>query len=69
MFICQLQLFVLMKIWIFVQIEMPIDKAKSTLLRLGLVTETALEDGTILQAVPCSRVAEILRQKWDGLLA
>ncbi|XP_027095797.1 uncharacterized protein [Coffea arabica] len=51
------------------KIEMPIDKAKSTLLRLGLVTETALEDGTILQAVPCSRVAEILRQKWDGLLA
>ncbi|XP_071928754.1 uncharacterized protein [Coffea arabica] len=51
------------------KIEMPIDKAKNTLLRLGLVTETALEDGTILQAVPCSRVAEILRQKWDGLLA
>ncbi|KAL3510148.1 hypothetical protein ACH5RR_029549 [Cinchona calisaya] len=51
------------------KIEMPIDKAKNTLLRLGLVTKKDMEDESVLQAVPCSSVAEILRRQWNSLLA
>lgn len=50
------------------KIEMPIDKAKTTLSRLGLVTEKAVDGEAVLQAVPCSQAYEILRRRWNCLL-
>ncbi|KAI4355916.1 hypothetical protein L6164_004641 [Bauhinia variegata] len=49
-----------------VKVEMPIDKAINTLLRLDLVTETCT-DG--LQAVPCSNAYEALKERWNSLLS
>ncbi|XP_038971491.1 uncharacterized protein LOC103710724 isoform X2 [Phoenix dactylifera] len=50
------------------KIEMPIDKAVNTLLRLELVTEFPLERSLQLEALPCSEACETLRKRWDGLL-
>ncbi|XP_077245603.1 DUF3754 family protein, putative (DUF3754) isoform X5 [Tasmannia lanceolata] len=50
------------------KVEMPIDKALCTLLRLGLVTEVPLEGNYRLQALPCSKAYEALKQRWDSLL-
>ncbi|CAI9097133.1 OLC1v1033476C1 [Oldenlandia corymbosa var. corymbosa] len=56
------------------KIEMPIEKAKETLVRLGLVTATPItairgEEYEVLEAVPCSKAAQILGQKWNCLLS
>ncbi|XP_010941110.1 uncharacterized protein [Elaeis guineensis] len=50
------------------KIEMPIDKAVDTLLRLELVTEFPLERSLQLEALPCSEACKTLRKRWDGLL-
>jgi hypothetical protein len=48
---------------------MPIDKAINTLLRLGLVTETSPIDGSDrVQAVPCPKAYEALKERWNNLL-
>ncbi|ONK80485.1 uncharacterized protein A4U43_C01F18250 [Asparagus officinalis] len=51
------------------KIEMPIDKAISTLLRLDLVSEFPVEESTELKVVPCSRAHVTLKQRWDKLLS
>ncbi|KAI5650517.1 hypothetical protein M9H77_36522 [Catharanthus roseus] len=45
------------------KIEMPMDKVKSTLSRLGLVTEKSVDDEVVLKAIPCCQAYEILRQR------
>ncbi|CAM8888252.1 unnamed protein product [Rhodiola kirilowii] len=50
------------------KVKMPTDKAISTLVRLGLVTET-LVNGTIhLQALPCTEAHEGLTRRWNSLI-
>lgn len=51
------------------QVEMPVDKAISTLLRLGLATETSTDGRIRLQAVPCSEAYEALKKRWNSLLS
>ncbi|KAL5570231.1 hypothetical protein UlMin_026806 [Ulmus minor] len=51
-----------------VKVQMPIDKAISTLLRLGLATETHIHGRTRLQAIPCPEAYENLKQRWNSLL-
>ncbi|KAL6861689.1 hypothetical protein ACP4OV_017389 [Aristida adscensionis] len=50
------------------KIEMPIDKAMETLLRLGLVIELQADGGSSVMALPCSEAYEILKSRWDSLL-
>ncbi|XP_058105167.1 uncharacterized protein LOC131248746 isoform X2 [Magnolia sinica] len=50
------------------KVEMPIDKAMDTLLRLGLVAEISPEGSFRLQALPCSKAYETLKKRWDSLL-
>ncbi|XP_030496908.2 uncharacterized protein LOC115712710 isoform X2 [Cannabis sativa] len=52
-----------------VKVEMPVDKAISTLLRLGLATESSIDGRIILQAVPCSKAYEALKMRWNSLLS
>ncbi|XP_062154883.1 uncharacterized protein LOC133862961 isoform X4 [Alnus glutinosa] len=53
-----------------VKVEMPIDKAINTLVRLGLVvTETdAIDASDGVQAVPCPKAYEGLKERWNCLL-
>ncbi|EEF47120.1 uncharacterized protein LOC8270808 [Ricinus communis] len=50
------------------KVEMPIDKAANTLLRLGLVIETPLDGRFRLQAIPCGKAEEALKERWNSLL-
>ncbi|XP_049395658.1 uncharacterized protein LOC125859862 isoform X1 [Solanum stenotomum] len=50
------------------KVEMPVDKAVSTLVRLGIVTQDCLNGHTELQAVPCFKAHEILKKHWNSLL-
>ncbi|KAA8520804.1 hypothetical protein F0562_014924 [Nyssa sinensis] len=50
------------------QVEMPVDKAMDTLVRLGLVTEKALDGKIGLHAIPCPQACEVLKQRWNSLL-
>eukprot|EP00268_Persea_americana_P011247 TRINITY_DN1472_c1_g1_i5.p1 TRINITY_DN1472_c1_g1~~TRINITY_DN1472_c1_g1_i5.p1 ORF type:complete len:781 (+),score=111.15 TRINITY_DN1472_c1_g1_i5:149-2344(+) len=50
------------------KVEMPIGKALETLLRLGLVKEVSLEGNFRLQALPCSKAYEALKERWDTFL-
>ncbi|KAM0840985.1 hypothetical protein ACQ4PT_059304 [Festuca glaucescens] len=50
------------------KIEMPIDKAMDTLLRLGLVIELASNGGSSVIALPCPDAYDILKSRWDNLL-
>ncbi|XWS31934.1 hypothetical protein CRYUN_Cryun23aG0118300 [Craigia yunnanensis] len=50
------------------KVEMPVDKALNTLVRLGLVTETTVDGRLKLQAIPCPKAYEALKGRWDGLL-
>lgn len=50
------------------QVEMPVDKALNTLVRLGLVMETPLDGRIRLQAVPCGKAHEALKERWNSLL-
>ncbi|XP_042966510.1 uncharacterized protein LOC122300135 isoform X9 [Carya illinoinensis] len=48
-----------------VKVEMPIDEAIDTLMRLGLVTETSIDGSNRLQAVPCPKAYEGLKERWN----
>lgn len=50
------------------QVEMPVDKAVTTLLRLGLATETPIDGRISLQAISCSEAYESLKERWNSLL-
>ncbi|CAH2057637.1 unnamed protein product [Thlaspi arvense] len=50
------------------QVEMRVEKAISTLVRLGLVTETLIDGDTKLQAVPCAQAYVSLKELWNSLL-
>uniref|UniRef100_A0A8R7UZZ1 DUF3754 domain-containing protein n=1 Tax=Triticum urartu TaxID=4572 RepID=A0A8R7UZZ1_TRIUA len=51
------------------KIEMPIDKAMETLLRLGLVVELSTNgSSSSVIALPCPDAYEILKSRWDSLL-
>ncbi|KAF7046743.1 hypothetical protein CFC21_055746 [Triticum aestivum] len=51
------------------KIEMPIDKAMETLLRLGLVVELSTNgSSSSVIALPCPDAYEILKGRWDSLL-
>lgn len=50
------------------KIEMPIDKAMETLLRLGLVIELPTNGSSSVIAIPCPDAYEILKSRWDSLL-
>ncbi|KAF8106976.1 hypothetical protein N665_0129s0045 [Sinapis alba] len=51
-----------------IKVEMRVEKALSTLVRLGLVTETLIDGKTKLQAVPCPQAYVSLKEIWNGLL-
>ncbi|KAE8703616.1 putative plastid-lipid-associated protein 10 [Hibiscus syriacus] len=50
------------------KVEMPVNKAVSTLVRLGLVTETIVDGRLKLQAIPCPKAYEALKYRWESLL-
>ncbi|XP_010523859.1 PREDICTED: uncharacterized protein LOC104802107 isoform X2 [Tarenaya hassleriana] len=50
------------------KVEMRVEKAVSTLMRLGLVTETMVEGKARLQAVPCPQAYAALKDRWNSLL-
>ncbi|KAI5414324.1 hypothetical protein KIW84_058446 [Lathyrus oleraceus] len=50
-----------------VKVEMPIDKALNTLLRLSLATETCIDGKHGLLAVPCPQAYEALKERWNSL--
>lgn len=51
------------------QVEMPVDKAVDTLVRLGLVTTKIDDDKVRLQAIPCPKAYDVLKQRWNTLLS
>ncbi|KAL1189249.1 hypothetical protein V5N11_014742 [Cardamine amara subsp. amara] len=51
-----------------IKVEMRVEKAISTLVRLGLVTETLVDSNTKLQAVPCPQAYTSLKELWNTLL-
>ncbi|KAL2319227.1 hypothetical protein Fmac_028196 [Flemingia macrophylla] len=55
--------------WDLYQVEMPIDKALDTLLRLGLATENFIYGRRGLLAIPCSEAYDVLRERWNSLLS
>ncbi|CAI8611753.1 unnamed protein product [Vicia faba] len=50
-----------------VKVEMPIDKALNTLLRLNLATETCINGKHGLLAIPCPQAYEALKERWNSL--
>ncbi|WVZ82976.1 hypothetical protein U9M48_030174 [Paspalum notatum var. saurae] len=50
------------------KIEMPIEKAMETLVRLGLVIELPTYGGPSVIGLPCSEAYETLKRRWDSLL-
>ncbi|XP_061357190.1 uncharacterized protein LOC133301561 isoform X2 [Gastrolobium bilobum] len=52
-----------------IKVEMPIDKALNTLLRLSLATETCIDGERGLLAVPCPKAYEALKERWNSLLS
>ncbi|RHN76369.1 hypothetical protein MtrunA17_Chr2g0331321 [Medicago truncatula] len=51
-----------------VKVEMPIDNALNTLLRLSLATETCIDGRHGLLAIPCPEAYEALKERWNNLL-
>ncbi|KAL6144318.1 hypothetical protein ACLB2K_055012 [Fragaria x ananassa] len=51
-----------------VKVEMPVDKAIATLLRLGLAAETSIDGRSTLEAISCSSAYDSLKQRWNSLL-
>ncbi|XP_044494773.1 uncharacterized protein LOC123217730 isoform X2 [Mangifera indica] len=51
-----------------VKVEMPIEKAVKLLVRLGMVSEISIDGRYQLQATPCSKAYEALKERWNGLL-
>ncbi|CAL0332119.1 unnamed protein product [Lupinus luteus] len=52
-----------------VKVEMPIDKALNTLLRLSLATETCVDGRHGVMAIPCPKAYESLKERWNSLLS
>lgn len=52
----------------WMQVQMPVEKAINTLLRLGLATEASIDGRLRLQAVPCPEAYEALKERWNKLL-
>ncbi|XP_019447627.1 PREDICTED: uncharacterized protein LOC109350779 isoform X2 [Lupinus angustifolius] len=52
-----------------VKVEMPIDKALNTLLRLSLATETWVDGRHGVMAIPCPEAYEALKERWNSLLS
>ncbi|KAF1859484.1 hypothetical protein Lal_00010068 [Lupinus albus] len=52
-----------------VKVEMPIDKALNTLLRLSLATETCVDGRHGVMAIPCPKAYEALKERWNSLLS
>ncbi|KAK6161618.1 hypothetical protein DH2020_004999 [Rehmannia glutinosa] len=50
------------------QVEMPVDKAIKTLVRLGLVIDKVVDGQIVPQAIPCSSAYHILRNRWNSLI-
>ncbi|GAV79245.1 DUF3754 domain-containing protein [Cephalotus follicularis] len=50
------------------KVEVPVDKAIDTLVRLGLVAETSIDGRRKLQSIPCRKAYESLRARWNSLL-
>ncbi|KAK6161599.1 hypothetical protein DH2020_004980 [Rehmannia glutinosa] len=50
------------------KIEMPVDKAIKTLVRLGLVIDKVVDGQIVLQAIPCNSAYHILRNRWNSLI-
>ncbi|XP_072995096.1 uncharacterized protein [Typha latifolia] len=50
------------------KIEMPINSAMDTLLRLGLLIEIPVDKNLKIVALPCSKACEILKKRWNSLL-
>ncbi|KAL6137292.1 hypothetical protein ACLB2K_062584 [Fragaria x ananassa] len=51
-----------------VKVEMPVDKAIATLLRLGLAAETSIDGRSTVEAISCSSAYDSLKQRWNSLL-
>ncbi|XP_010507955.1 PREDICTED: uncharacterized protein LOC104784616 [Camelina sativa] len=51
-----------------IKVEMRVEKAISTLVRLGLVTETLVDSNTKLHAVSCPQAYISLKELWNSLL-
>ncbi|XP_057422529.1 uncharacterized protein LOC130716577 isoform X2 [Lotus japonicus] len=51
-----------------VKVEMPIDKALNTLLRLSLATETCIDGRHGFLAIPCPQAYVALKERWNSLL-
>ncbi|EOA26761.1 hypothetical protein CARUB_v10022846mg [Capsella rubella] len=51
-----------------IKVEIRVEKAISTLVRLGLVTETLVDSNTKLQAIPCPQAYISLKELWNSLL-
>ncbi|KAJ4847732.1 hypothetical protein Tsubulata_006906 [Turnera subulata] len=51
-----------------VKVQVPVDKALNTLVRLGLVLETPVDRTIKLQAVSCQKAHEALKERWNNLL-
>lgn len=55
--------------WFYLmQVEMPVDKAIATLLRLGLAAETSIDGRSTVEAISCSSAYDSLKQRWNSLL-
>ncbi|KAK6161637.1 hypothetical protein DH2020_005018 [Rehmannia glutinosa] len=50
------------------KVEMPVDKAIKTLVRLGLVIDNVVDGQIVPQAIPCSSAYHILRNRWNSLI-
>ncbi|XP_020538554.1 uncharacterized protein LOC105642744 isoform X2 [Jatropha curcas] len=51
-----------------VKVEMPVEKAMNTLIRLGLVMETPIDGRIRLQAISCAKAEKVLKERWNSLL-
>ncbi|XP_030468310.2 uncharacterized protein LOC115686996 isoform X1 [Syzygium oleosum] len=52
-----------------VQVDMPVDKAMDTLMRLGLVSERHINGIASLQAIPCVKAYGALKVRWNSMLS
>ncbi|KAK9075011.1 hypothetical protein SSX86_003330 [Deinandra increscens subsp. villosa] len=51
------------------KVEMPIDKAVNTLMRLDLVIEKEVGETVALLPIPCSEASTILKQRWNSFVS
>ncbi|KAK3428485.1 hypothetical protein EUGRSUZ_E00011 [Eucalyptus grandis] len=52
-----------------VKVDMPVDKAMDTLMRLGLVSERHINGSASLQAIPCVKAYGALKVRWNSMLS